>query len=101
MNNCEYVVEYYGVPACMGRRIMFRGKRGSIIEDRGNYIGVNFDKDKLGVIFNVHPTDDVEYFDVEPIRIRKMTRAQKRYQKYLDVAECYDSFAGFLGIREK
>jgi len=58
---CGYVKDYYGVPAGIGRRVVCRGKPGVIAEDRGHYIGVNFDDDKPGQISNVHPTDDVEF----------------------------------------
>jgi hypothetical protein len=92
--DCEYVKRMYGVPACIGRLITFKGKSGIIAEDRGHYIGVNFDEDKPGVIHNVHPTDGVEYGGMG--KIRKMTRGQKRYANYLKVADCYDSFAEYL-----
>lgn len=95
--DCEYVRDYYGVPACIGRRIIFNKRPGIIAEDRGHYIGVNFDTDKPGIVFNVHPTDDVKYGELG--QIRKMTRSQKRYLDYLNVADCYDNFAAFLGIR--
>ena len=94
--NCCYVRENYGVPACIGRRILFRDKKGIIVEDRGNYIGVNFDKDKPNKIYSIHPTDNVEYLGMG--KIRKMTRSQKRYIDYLKVAEYYESFSAYLGI---
>ena len=93
--NCDYVREYYGVPAYIGKRIIFKGRLGIIAADRGNYIGVNFDSDKPGTILNVHPTDDVEYGDMG--KIRKMTRSQRRYQKYLDT-EYPGSFAEYIGV---
>ena len=43
MNNFEYVRKYYKVPAELGRRVKIDGRPGIIIEDMGNYIGVNFD----------------------------------------------------------
>lgn len=93
--SCEYVRENYGVPACIGRRITFRGKEGVIAKDRGHYIGVNFDEDKPGQICNVHPTDGVEYGEMG--RIRKMTRSQARYQKWLH-SDIDCTFAEWLGI---
>jgi hypothetical protein len=39
----EYVCRTYGVPAEIGRRVIVYGKPGIIAEDRGHYIGVNFD----------------------------------------------------------
>jgi hypothetical protein len=93
----EYVRKYYGVPACIGRRVKVDGQPGIIAEDRGHYIGVNFDSDKPGHIENAHPTWKVEYLGMG--KIRKMTRSQARYQKYLDVSDCYESFAEFLGLK--
>lgn len=40
------------------------------------------------------PTDKVEYLEMGTIR--QMTRSQKRYQRYLDIGECFDSFLSFL-----
>jgi hypothetical protein len=94
---CEYIRTNYGVPACIGRRVLVNGKHGIIAEDRGHYIGVNFDEDKPNDIKNAHPTWKVEYLGMG--KIRKMTRSQRRYKEYLDCAECYDSFAAFLGIK--
>jgi hypothetical protein len=94
--NFEYVKKHYQVPACIGRIIEFNRKTGVITEDRGNYIGVNFDKDKPGVIYNVHPTDNVKYLGIG--KIRKITKSQQRYQDYLKVSDCYDNFANYLGI---
>lgn len=91
--NCEYVNNYYGVNACIGRRVEINGKAGIIAEDRGHYIGVNFDSDKPGVINNCHPTWKVKYLGMG--KIRKMTRAQARYQRYLEVSECFDDFISF------
>lgn len=91
---CEYVREYYGVPAAVGRRVLVDGKPGIIAEDRGHYIGVNFDADKPTVIFNVHPTDKVEYGEMgQP---RKLTASQRRYAHYLNVADCFRNFRDYL-----
>lgn len=89
-----YASEYYGVPADIGRRVTVSGKPGIITADRGHYIGVTFDSDKPGTIYNCHPASEVVYGDMGTIR--KMTRSQKRYQHYLDVADCFDNFAHYL-----
>ncbi|MDP2141337.1 MAG: hypothetical protein Q8L20_11050 [Gammaproteobacteria bacterium] len=94
MGSCEYVREYYKVPAEIGRRVIVNGKLGVIAEDRGNYIGVNFDADKPGVINNCHPTWQVVYGEMGPIR--KMTRSQQRYERYREYSDCFDSFRDFL-----
>jgi len=97
--NCEYARDYYGVPARIGRRVVVHGRPGIIAEDRGHYIGVNFDADKPGMVFNAHPTNNVEYGEMG--QIRKMTRSQQRYNEYLKCADCFESFADFLGIRRE
>lgn len=94
--NCQYVRERYGVPAEIGRRVLVNGKPGIIAADRGHYIGVNFDADKPGFIHNAHPTADVDYLEMG--KVRPMTRAQQRYQEYLE-ADCFESFAHFLRYR--
>lgn len=94
MSDCTYVRNHYGVPACIGRRVNVDGKPGVIAEDRGHYIGVNFDGDKPGVIKNAHPTWKVEYLEMG--KVRPMTRAQRRYERWLDVRECFESFRDFL-----
>ena len=96
--NCEYVREYYGVPACIGRKVIAYGEPGIITADRGNYIGITLDSEKPGVINNYHPTDGIEYKGMG--KIRKMTASQRRYQKYLQVADCFDDFSHFLGYDE-
>jgi hypothetical protein len=92
--NCEYVREYYGVPACIGRRVVCYGKPGVIVEDQGHYIGVALDEDKPTVVKTYHPTDKVEYGELGTVR--KMTRSKKRYQDYLKVADCFESFKDYL-----
>ena len=92
--NCEYVEKYYGVPACVGRRVIVHGRPGIIAEDQGHYIGVNFDSDKPDIIYPVHPTDDVKYLEIG--KIRKMTRSQRRYLDYRKASDCFDSFAEYL-----
>ncbi|MFA6959928.1 MAG: hypothetical protein WC205_04155 [Opitutaceae bacterium] len=91
--SCEYVRQYYGVPAEIGRRVVVGGKPGVIAEDRGHYIGVNFDADKPGVIRNAHPTSEVQYGEIG--EVRRMTKSQERYARYQRVSECFDSFIQF------
>lgn len=94
--NCEYVQQYYKVPAAIGRLVVCNGNPGIIAEDRGNYIGVNFDKDKPGIVYNVHPTDGVIYGEMGVIR--KPSRSAARYQDYLH-SESSLSFPEWLGIK--
>lgn len=92
--SCKYVRKYYGVPAVIGKRVTVGGKPGIIAADRGHYIGVNFDDCKPGVIHNCHPTSNVEYLEMGTVR--KMTKSQERYRRYLEVADRFDSFRDFL-----
>jgi hypothetical protein len=93
VSSCQYVREYYRVPAEVGRRVTVYGKPGIIVADRGHYIGVNFDDDKPGVIRNAHPTCEVQYLRMG--EIRKLTKSQERYRRYLDVSECFETFMDF------
>lgn len=95
--NCEYIKETYGVPAEIGKRIDYKGQGGIIAEDRGNYVGVNFDADKPGVISNIHPTDPGLIYLDGIGTIRKLTRSQQRYQDYLS-SEYPGNFAEYIGV---
>jgi len=93
----EYIKQAYGVSAAIGRRVIVDGRSGVIAKNCGNYIGVNFDADKPGVIKPCHPTWEVIYGDLGPVR--KLTRAQQRYEDYLD-ADWPDSFGDWLRYHE-
>lgn len=100
MTACEYVRQHYGVPACIGRRVTVYGNPGIIAEDRGHYIGVNFDDDKPGHIRPCHPTDGVEYFGMG--KVRRMTPAQQRYLEYLDRADAFQcGFGEYLRTKSR
>ena len=90
---CQYVQDYYGVPADIGRRVIVNGRPGIIAQDCGHHIGVNFDTDKAGVISHCHPTWRVEYLDMGTIR--KPTRSQQRYQRFLEYGDGFDTFIDF------
>lgn len=92
--NCEYVQNTYGVPACIGRRVIAYGKPGVIAEDRGNYIGILLDSDKPGRVNNYHPVDGIEYLD-EIGKVRQPGRSQARYQRYLEYGDMFHTFLGF------
>ena len=93
MSNCEYVREYYGVPACIGRKVKVNGMPGVIASDLGHHIGVNFDDHKPGAISPCHPTWEVEYLGMG--KVRKMTRSQARYRRFIGCGDCFDSFIDF------
>lgn len=90
----EYVRKHYSVPAEYGRRVIVDGEPGIIIKDCGAQLGVNFDARKPNDVAYCHPTWRVEYGDMGTPR--KITRSQQRYMDYLDVADFYGSFKGYL-----
>lgn len=95
----EHIIKHYGVPACIGRRVVVDGQPGVIASDAGQYIGVLFDSDKPNRISNCHPTWNVVYEGIG--KVRKMTASQKRYAEYVRAQEWYDgTFADWLGIRK-
>ncbi len=97
--NCDYVRETYGVPACIGRIVTYKGRKGIISADRGNYIGVTFDDQKPGCVSNFHPnTEGLEYGGIG--KVRKMTRGQQRYRDW-QYADSGITFAEWLGIPAK
>lgn len=55
-NDFDYIIRTYNVPAAYGRKVTINGRGGIIVEDRGNYIGVNFDDSKPNVVSSCHPT---------------------------------------------
>lgn len=91
----EYIKNYYKVPAEFGREIMFEGKRkGIIVEDKGNYIGVNFYDTKPDVILPLHPISEVEYLETFG-KVRKLTLSQRKYRQYLK-SDCGYTFIEWL-----
>ena len=91
----KYAKDYYGVPSDIGRCVTVSGRPGIIAEDRGNYIGVNFDDSKPGVISNCHPVSEVVYLEMGTVR--KMTRSQQNYRDYRE-SETGLSFAEYMGF---
>ena len=99
MKPFDYIIRSYGVPACIGRRVTVGGKPGTIVEDMGHHIGVNFDCDKPGRSMPAHPTSDVIYHD-EIVKPRRMSRSAQRYQEFLN-CDFGQTFREWLGIRNR
>ena len=95
--NCEYVREYYNVPAKIGLVVVYKEKRGIIYKDGGAHIAVNFDTDKAGMCHYIHPTDPDLVYTSEIKPLRKMTHSQKHYQGWLD-SDSGLSFAEYMGM---
>ncbi|WP_108450197.1 hypothetical protein [Halomonas sp. BN3-1] len=93
MNDFEHIRAFYQVPACIGRRVTVNGQPGVIAEDQGHCIGVLFDADKPSCISRCHPTWRVEYHGIG--RVRCMTASQRRYKRYLEYGDCFETFLDF------
>lgn len=89
----DYIKTFYNVPAEIGRRVVVGGKPGIIVEDRGHYIGVNFDDDKPSLVKCAHPTSEVEYLGMG--EIRKPSKGNQRYQRFLEYGDGFKSFIEF------
>ena len=96
----EYVNNYYGVNAELGRDVIIGSRLATITSDRGNYIGVTFHDDARRNDLPCHPTSDVIYLDsftdlktIKP----KNSRSKQRYLDYLS-ADSSLSFKEWLGI---
>jgi len=94
----NYVKQYYGVPADIGRCVTYRDKPGIIYEEGGNYVAVNFDSDKPGHCHYIHPTDPGLIYG-EMGQIRKMTKSQQRYRLWQQADSCL-TFAEYIGIKK-
>jgi hypothetical protein len=88
MNRFQYIRQSYGVCPFIGQGVVVDGKPGIIVEDRGRYLGVNFESDKPGVVSNCHPTWRVEYGQTR--KIRKPSKSAKRYMQWLDESDMWD-----------
>jgi hypothetical protein len=99
--NFEYVNEYYGVNACVGRRVVAYGKPGTIIKDFGNYVGIVLDEAPLDDPRRYHPIDGIVYGDVityTPPKVpARKARSRGNYREYLH-ADYGHEFHVWLGI---
>lgn len=91
----EWIRNTYKVPAEYGREISFNGRKGFIVEDKGNYIGVTFHDEKPTLVHPLHPTYNVEYLGLGCPR--KLTRSQLRYKEWANTDTSL-SFSEWLGI---
>ena len=89
----EYIIRTYGVRPAIGRRVTVYGKPGVITEDRGHYIGVNFDSDDAGVVKSAHPTSEVRYLGFG--KIRTPSRSKRRYLRFLEYGDGFKTFLDF------
>ncbi|WP_111639943.1 hypothetical protein [Marinomonas shanghaiensis] len=90
----NYIKKTYNVPADIGRKVIVDGKSGVIVENKSHHLGVNFDADKASVVSRCHPTWKVIYLD-EFAAIRKLTKSQQRYKRFLEYGDSFKSFIDF------
>lgn len=90
----KWINDHYKLNACFNREITYYGRKGIIVQDMGNYIGVCFDDNKRTIVLPLHPTDGVEYLGIGVPR--KLTASQKRYMDYREVADCFNGFKHYL-----
>jgi len=93
----DYISKHYNVPAEYGREVIIDGRKGVIVEDMGNYIGVNFHGEKSTMVHPCHPTWCIEYLGIVPLP--KITASQRRYKEYIEL-DSGISFREYLGIKK-
>uniref|UniRef100_A0AAU6W1S0 Uncharacterized protein n=1 Tax=Pseudomonas phage Touem01 TaxID=3138548 RepID=A0AAU6W1S0_9VIRU len=94
---CTYVQRHYGVPACIGRRVIAYGKPGTITSDFGHYVGIVLDDSSKRKPGRYHPTDGIVYGDMAD-KLPKHPR-QTNYDKFCD-EDCGYSFEEWLNINK-
>lgn len=92
---CTYVQKHYGVPACIGRRVVAYGKPGTITADFGHYIGIVLDESEKRRAGRYHPTDGIEYGEMAD-KLPKRPR-RSNYDKFQN-DDCGYEFHEFLCI---
>lgn len=94
----EYIRNCYGVPAEKGRRIVMNGKPGVITGASGPHVAVLFDDMEPGNSRPCHPTWEMEYLEMGPIRqpTARKRRSKARYELYLSMSDRFDDFRHFL-----
>lgn len=97
----EYVNQYYGVNACVGRRVLAYGKPGTIVKDFGHHIGIILDDEPLSEPGRYHPIDGITYGEVVDYAPPKLSsrkqRAKQNYRDFIDADYGHD-FHEWLGI---
>lgn len=93
----DYIRNYYKVPAEEGRRVRYKGREGVIVSSEGQYVNIHFDGDKKR-IGPFHPTDGIEYLGMGTVP--KLTRSQRSYLEYREVADSFDNFRQWLRYKE-
>lgn len=95
MDSLDYIRRYYGVPAHVGTGVEYKGRKGVIVKGIEQYVGVLFDDTKNPTHLNPVHAKDLVYGEPRPIR--RPTKSQARYARYLEYRDAYNcSFGDFL-----
>lgn len=120
----EYVRQHYQVPACVGRRVTAYGEPGTIMADRGHYIGVVLDSDPKKRIRNYHPMDEMVYGEVtndlplrqfevliwgrnwwdsarQTMQVWAANHAQAKYKAYQELDDCFEDATAMFGFKAR
>lgn len=99
----EWINNYYGLSISIGQDLLHGNRKGTVVEDQGNYIGVIFHDDEKRGVNTCHPTSGITYLesktDLKKLR-PKNWRSKQRYRDYLEVSDCYDSFKHYLSCNQ-
>lgn len=99
-NSFEYINKRYNVFPKLNQAVTYKGQKGQIVGDTGNYLLVTFLDEAATKKHPIHPTDDcLEYLD-EILPAREMTRSQIRYQQFLN-SDSGMSFGEWLAGQKK
>lgn len=60
-HDLKYIARTYNVPAKKDRRILYQGKKGTVIGARGAYLLIMLDGEKQAMLY--HPTWKIEYLE--------------------------------------
>lgn len=62
----QYIIDYYGVPAKIGKHVEYNGKRGVIKGARNAYLLIQLEGEKK--IGCYHPTEGINYLENKEIK---------------------------------
>ncbi len=94
----DWINKYYKLDVKVGLEVEREGKRGVVVEDMGNYVGVIME-DRPNQVRPYHPTDLV--YGGMAKRVPKISRSAKRYQEYINISEAIGISFGEYVKREK
>lgn len=95
----DYINSYYGLNVKINSEITVSGRKGIVVSDLGNRIGVIFYDDTKRNIMPCHPTWEVVYLGTIGIPPKiKNQKGKRKYQRYLELRDVLNisSFREFI-----